>query len=131
MASVVLCLACSVGFKLSGDSLQSRMTFWEYPHFPQGDTRAALVSKVEQMPGKHVIFVHYMSFHSPHEEWVYNGADIDGSKIVWANSMSTQEDAELRSYFHDRQAWIVEPDTDPTGLLPFSYKSHVRYGPFQ
>ena len=131
IASLILCLACGAGLKLSGEPLHFWMTFWERPYFPQRDARAAIVSKLQDMPGKHVVFVHYMSTHSPHQEWVYNAADIDASKIVWANSMTRQEDTELRDYYHDRQAWIVEPDTDPTGFLPFWSKSHLRYGPFQ
>ena len=131
VASLVLCLVCSAGFKLYGESFHFRMSFWEHPYFPHRDARATIVSKLGQMPGKHLVFVHYMLQHSPHEEWVYNAANIDGSKIVWANSMSSQEDAELCKYFHDRQAWVVEPDTDPSGFLPFSYRSHIRYGPFQ
>ena len=131
MASLILCLACGAGLRLSGESLHFWMTFWERPYFPQRDARALIVSKLENMPGKHVVFVHYMSTHSPHEEWVYNAADIDSSKIVWANSMTQREDAELREYYHDRQAWVIEPDTDPTGFLPFWSRSRMRYGPVQ
>ena len=131
IASFILCLACGAGLKLSGEPLHFWMTFWEHPYFPQRDARAAILSKLDAMPGKHVVFVHYMSNHSPHEEWVYNAADIDASKVVWANGMTRQEDAELREYYHDRQAWIIEPDTDPTGFLPFWSKSRLRYGPFQ
>ncbi len=72
-----------------------------------------------------------MPIHNPDEEWVYNAADLDASKIVWANTMTQQQDAALRSYYHDRQAWIVEPETDARSLMPYSYKSQVRYGPFQ
>jgi hypothetical protein len=131
MAAIVLALVCSAGFELFGESLNLRMTFWEHPRVPHRDARAAILSKLEAMPGKHLVFVHYAPDHSPNEEWVYNAAIIDGSKIVWANSMTSKEDAELRNYYHDREAWIVEPDTDPTGFLPFSYKSSIRYGPFQ
>ncbi len=128
MASLVLFLVCGAGLKLGGEVLHIPMTFWERPYVAHRDPRAAIVSKLEQMPGKHLMFVHYMKQHSPHEEWVYNGADIDGSKIVWANSMTFQEDDNLRQFFRDRQAWIIEPDIDQTGFLPFSYRSHLRPG---
>ncbi|MGA7926230.1 MAG: hypothetical protein WCA20_09550, partial [Candidatus Sulfotelmatobacter sp.] len=46
----------------------------------------------------------------PHSSWVANGADIDGSKVVWANDMGPQQNQELVEYFNDRKVWLVEPD---------------------
>lgn len=129
MASLVLCVACSAAFSLFFEPLHIRQgTFWEWPHWPYRDARAAMLSKVEQLPGKHVMFVRYGDNHSPHEEWVYNSADIDKSKVVWANALSLQEDMDLRRYFKDRHAWIVEPDRDPNGFLPFTKKTYILAG---
>jgi hypothetical protein len=72
--------------------------------------RAAIIAQLEQSPGRHVVLVRYGARHNCHAEWVFNGADIDGSKIVWARSMSPSCDAELERYFSDRQAWLLEPE---------------------
>jgi hypothetical protein len=45
--------------------------------------------------------------------WVYNGADIDGSKVVWANDMGPEKNRELIQYFKGWQVWLVEPDQSP------------------
>jgi len=37
--------------------------------------------QLDQTPGKHLVIVNYEGVHSFHDEWVYNGADIDGSKV--------------------------------------------------
>jgi hypothetical protein len=127
MAALVLCVASGAAMNLYMEPLHIRPgTFWEWPHWPYYQDRAAILAKLEQMPGKHLIFVRYADYHSAHEEWVYNAADIDKSKIVWANSMGYKEDEKLRNYFHDRQAWIVEPDRDPTGFLPFTKKTYMQ-----
>jgi hypothetical protein len=72
--------------------------------------RAAVAAQLEQSPQRHVVLVRYGAQHNCHAEWVFNGADIDGSKIVWARSMTPARDAEMLRYFADRQAWLLEPE---------------------
>jgi hypothetical protein len=52
-------------------------------------------------------------------EWVYNAADIDGAKVVWARDMDLRNNAELLRYFHDRQAWSLDADQSPPALKPW------------
>jgi hypothetical protein len=53
------------------------------------------------------------------EGWVYNNADIDHSKVVWANDMSATENAELVTFFKDRHVWLIAPDANPAKLSPY------------
>jgi hypothetical protein len=84
----------------------------------QGDpSRAAVISKLERMPGKHLVMVRYEEDnHNIHDEWVYNGAEIDNAKVLWARELDAQQNAKLFDYFKDRQIWLVTPDTDNTYL---------------
>ena len=59
----------------------------------------------------------YESDHSPHEEWVSNGADIDGAKVVWARTMGPAKDRDLFEYFSDRRLWSLYADRDPPELI--------------
>ena len=72
--------------------------------------------------GRHLIFVRYAPEHSPHEEWVYNRADIDAATVVWAREVDPAQDASLRRYFCARTLWRVEPEADfeihPVKLRP-------------
>jgi hypothetical protein len=81
--------------------------------------RARIEAKLEQEPGRHLVIVKYSPTHSPHLEWVYNGADIDASKVVWARDMGREQNAELLSYFPDRRIWLVEPDLSPPRLSAY------------
>ena len=78
-----------------------------------------LTNNLLRQGGKHLIFVRYNSDHSPHDEWVYNGADIDGSPIVWAREIDAVSDKRLREYFPGRKVWLALPDTDPASLVPY------------
>ncbi len=77
------------------------------------DWKAAVAATLTPPGARHLIFVRYAPGHDIHKEWVYNAADIDASPIVWAREMSPAEDQRLRSYFHDRQAWVVFADEIP------------------
>ena len=86
----------------------------------QGDpSRAAIAKQLSHTPGKHLILVRYEEDHNIHDEWVYNGAEIDTAKVLWARELDAQQNAKLLAYFKDRQAWLVEPDTDNTELIPY------------
>ena len=83
-------------------------------------SRVAVIKQLMDTPGKHLIVVRYSDDHNIHDEWVYNRADIDGSKIIWARELDPEQNAKLFSYFQDRHIWLVEPDVDNTDLKPYT-----------
>lgn len=86
-----------------------------------GDSsRLAIQKRLEHTPGKHLIVVRYSDGHNIHDEWVYNGADIDGSKVIWARELSEEQNDKLFAYFKDRHIWLVEPDVNNLGLKPYT-----------
>ena len=87
---------------------------------PEGFGRARIERQLEQMPSKQLVIVRYQPNHEPFAEWVYNDADIDASKVVWARDMGAVENQELLKYFRDRQVWLLEPDQSPPKLSPYT-----------
>jgi len=79
--------------------------------------RARLLKQLQGETGRHLVLVRYQPSHNILEEWVYNGADIDGSKVVWARDMGPEKNRELLDYYKDRRAWLVEPDEKPPGVI--------------
>lgn len=81
--------------------------------------RARLLKVLEQMPGQQLVIVRYGSEHDLIlNEWVFNNADIDGSKVIWARDMGAQN-SELVHFFSNRRAWLVEADLKPPRLSPY------------
>jgi hypothetical protein len=73
--------------------------------------RADLLRDLESTPGKHVVLVRYGPDHSVHEEWVFNAADIDASKVIWARDIPGEINNQLFRYYPDRTIWLAQPDT--------------------
>lgn len=101
---------------------------WRWPR-PGGVVRARILRQLESSGEKHLVLVRYGVWHDPGDEWVYNGADIDGAKVVWARELDPGSNARLISYFRDRRAWLVEPD-DPAPRLVDYRSAPSRPMPF-
>lgn len=68
--------------------------------------------------GQHLVIVRYGSSNRMGLDWVFNEADIDGAKIVWARDMGPEANAVLVRYFSGRRLWLAEPDMTPPCLRP-------------
>jgi hypothetical protein len=87
----------------------------------EGDvSRLAMQRKLQSLPGKHLIMVRYSDDHNIHDEWVYNGAEIDSAKVIWAREIDPAQNGKLFDYFQDRKVWLVTPDTDNTYAAPYT-----------
>ena len=66
---------------------------WASEHYQHWD-RAKVVRQLRALPGKQLVIVRYNQYHNSANEWVYNRADIDAAKIVWARDMGDSENAD-------------------------------------
>jgi hypothetical protein len=100
--------------------------------WPRGDlARANILHTLELSPGQHLVLVRYSKSHKYDHEWVYNAADIDRSKVVWARNMDEQGNRELLRYFQGRRVWLVEPDEFPPRLSPYPQMLNQATAQFQ
>jgi hypothetical protein len=81
--------------------------------------RAQMIKQLDATPGSHLAIVRYGSDHIVDNEWVYNAADIDHSKIVWARELPGRDLQPLLTYFQNRKVWLLEADTSPPRLQPY------------
>jgi len=85
--------------------------------------RARVLGVLEKKQEKQLVIVRYKPDHEALEEWVYNEADIDGSKVVWARDMGAAKNQELIDYYKDRRVWLLEADEKPPRLTAYSCSS--------
>jgi hypothetical protein len=73
---------------------------------------------LKNQPGQHVIFVSYAGLPSPHEEWIYNSANVDAAPVIWALDLGQTENEKLRRYYQGRSFWRFKP-AESMSLRPY------------
>jgi hypothetical protein len=68
---------------------------------------------LETIPGPHLVFVRTKTDEYNLFQWIYNDADINAARVVWARDLGKDRNADLIRYFPTRQAWIVDPNVEP------------------
>jgi hypothetical protein len=82
--------------------------------------RKPLEKQLNALPGEHLVLVRYSKDHNSGEEYVYNDADIDQAKIVWAREIPGVDLKPLLNYFRNRDVWIFQPDEDDSVVQPYA-----------
>jgi hypothetical protein len=93
---------------------------WDVLNHRNPERRVAVNRQLAEMPGKLLVFVRYSPRHIFQDEWVYNAADIDDSRIVWARDLGPEQDRALIDYYRGRTILLLEPDDRPPTLKPYS-----------
>jgi hypothetical protein len=84
-----------------------------------GSPRHQVSSRLAMRGGTHVVFVRYGPRQSFHDEWIYNGADVDAATLVWCRSLGAREDVSAIRYYRDRYAWLATIDGNDVELIPY------------
>jgi hypothetical protein len=106
-------LLIRIGGILAGGRLEVGWARWDLP-------RVQVENQLSRYSGQQLVFVHYGPDHPPDFDDVFNRADIDSSKIVWARDMGPQENQELLNYYPNRTAWLLQADEKPPRLVPIN-----------
>lgn len=117
MIAVAMLILCVLS-PAARNELTPQMATW-YSQVTVNTHRARIIAQLSAQAGLHLVIVRYSPDHVPVNEWVFNGADIDQSKVVWARDMGADLNSELLRYFKDRQVWLMEPDLTVPKLSPY------------
>jgi hypothetical protein len=84
--------------------------------------RARLDAELKADGEKHLVLVRShpdaIGFHQ--ESWLYNEADIDGSRVIWARDLGTQGNRALLQYYAGRRVWRLDGDAPSPALEPYT-----------
>jgi len=69
--------------------------------------RGRFIQRLTAEGGRHLVFVDYSGHWNAGYEWVYNGADLDASPVIFAHMRSPQENRELVNRFPGRKVWLA------------------------
>jgi hypothetical protein len=89
-----------------------RYETWDSINHANPQRRIEVRRRLASMPGQMLVFVRYSPRHIYQNEWVWNEADIDGARIVYARDLGPEEDEKLIRYYPKRTVWLLEPDED-------------------
>lgn len=90
--------------------------------------RARIAQELEQLPGQHLVLVHYSEEHNSHREWVYNLADLDAAKALWARGERSDWNARLiERYRASHSIWELAADA-PEPRLELKFRPESSHG---
>jgi uncharacterized protein (TIGR03437 family) len=119
LGTALLSIAVSGGATAAGGLLQPWHVSATYT------ARAQVLKQLDALGGKHLVLVRYSPHHVFHYGVVFNNADIDGSRVIWAHEMDEASNKALANYFSDRSVWFFNPDESPVTLVPFTDKPYI------
>lgn len=123
---IVLCVAefaCWYGlhlFEIPAAYSVLRYETWDAIEGARQQRRIEVKRQLAAVSGELLVFVRYSPHHLYQDEWVWNAADIDTSRIVYARDLGLAEDEKLTEYFPTRKLLLLEPDEYPPRLSPFN-----------
>lgn len=83
--------------------------------------RADVLEELRRYPGQQLAIVrHNPSTDMGFDGWVFNRADLNSAKIIWAHDMGPAKNQELIDYYKGRNVWLVDADDSPPKLVPYS-----------
>ena len=86
----------------------------------QSDAKPRIRATLDSVAGRHLVLVKPKTNPDNLFQWIYNDADIDAAKIVWARDMGGSGNESLLKYFHDRVVWELDPNVSPPRLTRLS-----------
>ena len=81
-----------------------------------GSPRAAVTQELSAIPGELLVFVRYWPAHIFQDEWVWNEADIDAARVIFARDRGDTQNQQLIRYYPGRTVLLLEPDARPARI---------------
>jgi len=119
-AAMVLVLALRIGAEQAGLPYTQKLNFQTWCCRVEGNrNKPRIMAELAKISGNHLVFVKAKTNPGNLFQWIYNGADIDGSRFVWARDLGDAENAQLAASMAGRSVWMVNPNVEPATLTVY------------
>ena len=92
---------------------------WDNLNYRNPERRIYVRNQLDAIKGDLLIFVRYYPQHVFQDEWVYNRADINSSRIIYARDLGPEENQKLIAEYPDRTVLLLEPDFRPPRITSY------------
>jgi hypothetical protein len=118
--TMALVLTLRIGAQSLGLPYTQALNFQSWCCRVEGNhNKARIAAVLDLVPGDHLVFVRAKTDEYNLLQWIYNDADIDRSRIVWARDLGAERDAELVRYYKGRDVWMVDPNVEPASCVRY------------
>jgi hypothetical protein len=125
-AVMALVLVLRIGAQTAGLPYTQKFNFQSWCCRVEGDLNKARISAtLRRIPGDHLVIVKTKTDVMNLFQWIYNDADIDRSRIVWARDLGADRNRQLQAYFAARQVWLVDPNVEPATCVRYDAASVI------
>jgi len=119
-AMMVLVLALRIGAEQAGLPHTQKLNFQTWCCRVEGNqNKPRITAELAKTPGNHLVFVKAKTDPYNFFQWIYNGADLDSSRFVWARDLGDAENAQLAASMTGRRVWMVDPNVEPATLTAY------------
>jgi hypothetical protein len=125
-AVMALVLVLRIGAETARLPYTQKLNFQSWCCRVEGNlNKARITTTLQQIPGNHLVFVKTKTEEMNLFQWIYNDADIDHSRIVWARDLGAERNRQLQAYFAARQVWLADPNVEPATCVRYDAASFI------
>jgi hypothetical protein len=125
-AAMALVLVLRIGAATAGLPYTQKLNFQSWCCRVEGNlNKARIAATLRQIPGDHLVFVKTKTDELNLFQWIYNEAEIDHSRIVWARDLGADRNQQLQAYFAARQVWLADPNVEPATCVRYDAASII------
>jgi hypothetical protein len=119
-AAMVLVLILRIGAEQAGLPYTQKLNFQTWCCRVEGNqNKPRIIAELAETPGKHLVFVRAKTDSNNLFQWIYNAADLDTSRFVWARDLGDADNAQLAGSMPGRSVWMVDPNVEPATLTSY------------
>lgn len=121
IATMAVVIVLRIGAEKAGLPYSQKWNYQSWCCREQGNlNKARMIAELERTPGNHLVFVKAKTDPDNLYQWIFNDADLDAARVVWARDLGAERNAELAHYYAGRDTWLVDPNVEPATRVSYT-----------